>query len=182
MTNVTRRFLREVFEARGGYGVSVIRFLEIPGKKVPNRSTLQRPPRATGRVRSRRTWLPPCARAGTTGGLPSAPRASSTEAARPRPPWASSARARSRTKEVRGSFSRSVQHTHSRHRHISCGARHGMPGRRRRDALRREARNDPATGAIERRSDVANIPRVRGPFSLTFDPPLFPNRSHGRRV
>lgn len=27
---VTRRFLREVFEARGGYGVSVIRFLEIP--------------------------------------------------------------------------------------------------------------------------------------------------------
>jgi hypothetical protein len=77
---------------------------------------------------------------------------------------------------------RSVQHTHSRHRHISCGARHGMPGRRRRDALRREARNDPATGAIERRSDVANIPRVRGPFSLTFDPPLFPNRSHGRRV
>ena len=28
--DVTRRFLREVFEARGGYGVSVIRFLEIP--------------------------------------------------------------------------------------------------------------------------------------------------------
>ena len=50
------------------------------------------------------------------------------------------------------------------------------------DALRREARNDPATGAIERRRNVANIPRVRGPFSLTFDPPLFPTRSHGRRV
>ena len=45
---------------------------------------------------------------------------------------------------------RSVQHTHSRHRHIPCGARHGMPGRRRRDALRREATRGRVESCVRR--------------------------------
>lgn len=59
-------------------------------------------------------------------------------------------------------------------------ARHARSDTARRGT--REARNARAMVAIERRRHATNISRVYGPFSPTFCPPLFPNRSHGRRV
>ena len=80
----------------------------------------------------------------------SAPRASPTEAARPRAPRARRARARSRTKEVRLCFSRTVEHARSG-TDTSHAAATGMACRS--DTERRGTRekwNASAMGAIER--------------------------------